>query len=91
MVELIRLYQYEECRNYERAYYYAVKVAKGHRRSALCAGYFLLFGCGCKPNLNEAKKYFQIAFDNGLIEAQYMLDLIKEKEKEIEAKGNTQK
>ena len=84
MVELIRLYQYEECRNYERAYYYAVKAAKGHRRAALCAGYFLLFGRGCEPDLNEAKKYFQIAFDNGLFEAQYMLDLIKE----IEEQGN---
>lgn len=76
MAELARLYQYEECKNYERAYYYAVKAANGHRRAALYAGYFLLFGCGCEPDLSEAKKYFQIAFDKGLLEAQYMLNLI---------------
>ena len=78
MVELIRLYQYEECKNYERAYYYAVKAAQGHRRAALCAGYFLLFGRGCEPNLNKAEKYFQLAFDKGLLEAGYMLDLLHE-------------
>lgn len=87
MVTLIGLYQYEECRNYERAYYYAVKASKGHRRAALCAGYFLLFGCGCEPDLSEAKKYFQLASNKGLFEAEYMLNLIKE----IEEEGNTPK
>ena len=85
MFELIRLYQSKECRNYERACHYALKAAKGNRRAALSAGYFLLFGCGCEPNLNEAKKYFSLALEQGILEAEYMLNLIKE----IEEKGST--
>ena len=84
MGDLIYLYQCEEYKNYESAYYYAVKIAEGIPNAALRAGYFLLFGCGCEPNLYEAKKYFQIAFDKGLLEAEYMLNLIKE----IEEKGS---
>jgi len=84
MITLIRLYQYEKHQNYERSYYYAVKAAEGSTSAALYAGYFLLFGCGCEPNLNEAKKYFRMAFKHGLPEAEYMLNLIKE----IEEKGS---
>ncbi len=84
MVDLIRLYQYDECQNYERACYYAVKAAEGNHEAALCAGYFFLFGCGCEPNLNKAKKYFRMACDvEHAPEAEYMLNLIKE----IEEKG----
>lgn len=86
MFELVRLYQCNECRNYEKAYYYAIKAAKGNRRAALCAGYFLLFGCGCESNLDEAKKYFRLALEQGMLEAEYMLDLIHE----IEEKGSLQ-
>ena len=84
MIDLIDLYQYEECKNYERAYYYAVKAAENSRVAALRAGYFLLFGWGCEPNLYEAKKYFKIASEQGLLEAEYMLNLIRE----IEEKGS---
>ncbi|MBQ6772874.1 MAG: toll/interleukin-1 receptor domain-containing protein [Synergistaceae bacterium] len=85
MVTLIRLYQYEESKNYERACYHAVKATEGNRGAALYAGYFFLFGCGCEPNLNEAKKYFKIACDKQQApEAEYMLNLINE----IEQKGS---
>lgn len=84
MLTLIRLYQCKECPNYERAYYYAVKAAEAKQEAALCAGYFLLFGCGCEPNLNEAKKYFRMALKQHAPEAEYMLNLIKE----IEEKGS---
>lgn len=84
MGDLIYLYQCEECKNYERAYYYAVKIAEGSPSTALRLGYFLLFGWGCEPNLDEAKKYFRMAFDHGVPEAEYMLNLIKE----IEEKGS---
>lgn len=88
MVDLIRLYQYDECQNYEKACYYAVKAAEGNHEAALCAGYFFLFGCGCEPNLNEAKKYFRMACDvEHAPEAEYMLNLIKE----IEEKGSAPK
>lgn len=82
---LMHLYQFEECQNYERAYYYAVKAAEAQQEAALCAGYFLLFGCGCEPNLHEAKKYFKIALKQHSLEAEYMLNLIRE----IEEKGKT--
>ena len=39
----------------------------------------------CEPNIDEAKKYFKIAIEHGVLEAEYMLNLIKE----IEEKGNT--
>ena len=78
MVDLITLYLYEECQNYERAYYYAVRIAESVRSAALRAGYFLLFGCGCEPNLDEARKYFMLALEHGVLEAQYMLALIHE-------------
>ena len=84
MVDLITLYQYKECQNYERACYYAVKISESVRGAALCAGYFRLFGCGCEPNLYEAKKYFRLALEHGVLEAQYMLDLINK----IEEKGS---
>lgn len=87
MGDLIFLYQCEECKNYERAYYYAVKIAEGSPNAAFSAGYFLLFGCGCEPDLQEAKKYFKMAFEHGVLEAGYMLNLIKE----IEEKGNASK
>lgn len=63
MVDLIRIYQYEECQNYERACYHAVKASEGDRGAALHAGYFFLFICGCEPNLTEAKKYFRMVCD----------------------------
>lgn len=84
MFGLIHLYQYEECQNYERACYYAVKITESSRSAALSAGYFFLFGWGCEPNLDEAKKYFSMAFEHGVLEAEYMLNLIKE----IEEKGS---
>lgn len=81
MIDLIHLYQCKECKNYERACYYAVKVAESNESAALRAGYFYLFGCGCEPNLNEAKKYFRLALKSHAPEAEYMLNLIKEIEK----------
>ena len=85
MIDLIHLYQCEECRNYERACYYAVKAAESNGSAALRAGYFFLFGCGCEPNLNEAKKYFRLTIKQQYSpEAEYMLNLIQK----IEEKGN---
>lgn len=85
MATLIRLYQSEgECQNYERACHYAVKIADGSQYAALCAGHFYLFGCGCEPDLNKAKRYFRLALKTYTPEAEYMLNLIKE----IEEKGN---
>lgn len=87
MIDLITLYLFNECQNYERAHYYAIKVAQSNRTAALRAGYFFLFGCGCEPNLDEAKKYFSMALEHGVLEAEYMLNLIKE----IEEKGSAPK
>lgn len=86
MVTLVRLYQHEECRNYEKACYYAVKAAEAYQEAALYAGYFHLLGLGCEPNLSEAKKYFRLVLKQHKLEAQYMLDLIHE----IEEKGSLQ-
>ena len=83
MITLVRVYQNKECQNYERAYYYAVKAAEGKKEAALYAGYFLLFGYGCEPNLNEAKKYFKIALKQHALEAEYMLSVIDEIETRI--------
>ena len=84
MCDLICLYQCKEYQNYERACHYAVKIAEGSQYAALCAGYFFLFGRGCEPDLNKAKRYFRLALKNYTLEAEYMLNLIKE----IEEKGN---
>lgn len=76
--ELITLYQLEECRNYQKAFEWANKGAEAG--DAICEfvlGNLYFFGRGCKGDINKAMINYNKAFDQGIYQAEIMINRIK--------------
>ena len=77
MAALARIYQEKECRDYEKAYEWALKAASfGNSMGEFILGNLLFFGRGCEPDYNEAKKYYNRALNHGFYAAKFMIEKI---------------
>ena len=77
MSELARIYQSKECRDYERAYEWALKGSGwGNVTCEFILGNLLFFGRGCSPNHHEALKYYRRALNHGFYPAKFMIEKI---------------
>lgn len=73
-LQLSRLYQQPECTNYHKAYQHALKASNsGVAEAEYILGTLLLFGRGCKCDVNEAYRHFQNAEAHGIFQAKMML------------------
>ncbi len=76
---LAMIYQQPETCNYQRATYFAEKAAKnGKPEGEYIYANLLLIGRGCEPNVNEAKKYYKKAFEQGYFPAKVVLERLKQ-------------
>ena len=73
-VHLATIYQNPQIQNYHKAFYYARLAAKsGISSGAFVYANLLFIGRGCISDINEAYKYYRIAFEHGFEQAQFML------------------
>lgn len=78
MVELAVLYQEPECRDYEKAFEWAVHAANsGDAYSEFVLGNLYFFGRGCRYNPDEAVMHYRKALSLGINEAEFMLKRIE--------------
>lgn len=75
---LAELYQEPECRDYQKAFEWAVQAAAtGDRWGEFILGNLYFFGRGCEANPDEASIYYQRAYNHGLYQAKFMLDKLE--------------
>lgn len=75
---LIYLYQAPGFVNYHKAYKYAEISAKaGVNNGAYHLGNLLFFGRGCEANLEEALKWYKMAYDHGYTDARIMIEKVQ--------------
>ena len=80
--QLAYLYQIKGHINYQKAFKYAKLAADaGYAHGAYMCGNFLFFGRGCEPNISEALKYYNFAYQHGSYEAKLMIDRIEMRNK----------
>jgi len=83
-LQLALLYQQPERKNYHKAYQHALKSTNsGVAEAEFVLGTLLLYGRGCKCNINEAYHHFQNAESHGIFPASIF-------KKEIEAIRNNE-
>jgi len=74
-LQLSLIYQQPERQNYHKAYQHAMKATYGGVAEAeYILGTLLLFGRGCKCDVNEAYRHFQNAESHGIFQARIMMD-----------------
>ena len=75
---LANIYQSEECKNYYLAYKWAKHCAeRGSAEGSFIYANLLYIGRGCKPNLEEAEKYYVYAAEHFCPQANIMLDKLR--------------
>ena len=75
---LATIYQSEECKNYYLAYKWAKHSAeRGSAEGSFIYANLLYIGRGCKPNLEEAEKYYIYAAEHFCPQAKIMLEKLK--------------
>ena len=76
-IELARIYQEPEYRNYQRAFECAKFAAsQGSPEGELIYANLLFFGRGCEPDMNKAYEMYTLAYQHGMYFASVMLKKI---------------
>ena len=77
-LELAMIYQQPECLNYQKAYECAeIAASHGVAEGELILGNLLLWGRGCRYNINKAYEMYQRAYDHGMHYALVMMNKIQ--------------
>lgn len=77
-LELAKLYQEPECRNYQKAFEHAkTAAAAGAADGEFVLANLYFFGRGCEADMHQAMRYYMKAYGHGIHAAKTMMERIK--------------